>query len=142
MLVRFEPRNEGQYSTLVDSGSQEFWDLIKERCGSDVSDYLLHTIAELEDEACEGPSMEEFHDVCEYLKDHLAVEEYLYNFLDDRIVYSDNYTQIIKLLISWLRYMYLEYKPFSLDRHDDKTAEVVVENIDEYRKDCDRRWNS
>ena len=142
MLVRFEPRDKGQYSTLVEGDSQKFWDMIEERCGRDVADYLNDKINELEETISEAPCQTEFDDIREYLKDHIAVEQYLSDYLDCEEGYSYNYVDDITLLHSWLRYMYINCKPFGLDRHDDKTAEAAIKQMDSYRKDYDKRWNA
>lgn len=148
MLVRFEPRDKGQYSTLVEGDSQKFWDMIEERCGRDVADYLTDKINELEETIEECPTQDELDNMRDYLRDHLAVEEYLYNILDYEIGFKYSYasvnldSKISELLYSWLRYMYINCKPYGLDRHDDKTAEAAIKQMDSYRKDYDKRWNA
>lgn len=136
MLVRFEPR-KGEYQQYVVGESSQFWDMIVDRCGPDVKDYLQEVIDDLSMQLEESPSADELEDTQCDLADHIAVEEMLYEYLDGEPKPD------LKWVRSWLRYMHINVMPrnYGFNRHDDRTAQAHIDYMDKQRIEYDKGWN-
>lgn len=136
MLVRFEPRDKEDITRFVVGEGTRFWELIEERCGSDVSDYLKKRFEDYEEEIDELPSKEELDDYKSCLTDHMAVEQMLSEYVENSTTLNSWYVW------SWLRYMSINVAPwnYGFDRPSDKEAEAAIECLTEEKDNFDKRW--